>query len=201
VHGTETQATRGEQPGLTCNRLPPTLSGQTIAVDQKEDAARMSAGDTAQFHLPNDETAAGQARRDVRLTFTRWRLATVIEDAALAVSELVTNAVRHGLPPIGLRLRRRVGQVRIDVNDARPEPVIAGGRPSDLSESGRGLGIVDAVADETGSEHIPGDGKFVYAAWNITSPAAGAGRLGDGSPPVATRQDDCEKTSFVSRSP
>lgn len=160
-------------------------------MDQKVDAAGISDGDTAQFHLPNDETAAGQARRDVRQTFTRWRLVAVIEDAALAVSELVTNAMRHGLPPIGLRLRRRVGQVRIEVNDARPEPVSVGERPSDLAESGRGLKIVDAVADETGSEHIPGDGKFVYAAWNIASPAADAGRRGDGSPPVAARLEDC----------
>ena len=156
-------------------------------MDYKGDAGRLSDGDTARFDLPNDDTAAGQARRDVRLTFTRWRLIAVVEDAALAVSELVTNAVRHGLPPIGLRLRRRVGQVRIDVNDARPEHVTIGERSSDLSESGRGLEIVDAVADETGSEHIPGDGKFVYAAWNITSPAADASRLDDGSPPVAAR--------------
>lgn len=144
-------------------------------------------GDTAQFQLPNDATAAGQARRDVRLIFTRWRLLAVIEDAALAVSELVTNAMRHGLPPIGLRLRRRAGQVRIDVNDARPEPLTTGERPSGLAESGRGLEIVNAVADETGSEHIPGDGKFVYAAWNITSASADAGRPSDESPPVAAR--------------
>ena len=144
-------------------------------------------GDTAQFQLPNDATAAGQARRDVRLMFTRWRLLAVIEDAALAVSELVTNAMRHGLPPIGLLLRRRVGQVRIDVNDARPEPVTVGKRPGGLAESGRGLEIVKAVADETGSEHIPGDGKSVFAAWNITSSPADAARPNDETPPVAAR--------------
>jgi anti-sigma regulatory factor (Ser/Thr protein kinase) len=141
-------------------------------VHQTEDALGVVDVDAAHFDLPNDETAAGQARRDVRLTFTRWRLVAVIEDAALAVSELVTNAFRHGLPPIGLRLQRRAGQVRIDVNDARPEPVTIGERPAELAESGRGLEIVEAVADETGSEHIPGDGKVVYAAWNIVSPAA-----------------------------
>jgi len=99
----------------------------------------------------------------------------LIEDAALAVSELVTNAIRHGLPPVGLLLRRRLGQVRMDVNDARPGPVTAGERPGDLAESGRGLEIVDAVADESGSEHIPGDGKFVYAAWNVADQPAEVG--------------------------
>jgi anti-sigma regulatory factor (Ser/Thr protein kinase) len=151
----------------------------------KEDAGvRSSDGNTVHFQLPNDETAAGQARRDVRLTFTRWRLVAVIEDAALAVSELVTNATRHGLPPIGLCLRRRVGQVRIDVNDARPEPVTVGERVGELADSGRGLEIVDAVSDETGSEHIPGAGKFVFAAWNIPRPTLGEVRLTKGNSPA-----------------
>jgi anti-sigma regulatory factor (Ser/Thr protein kinase) len=160
---------------LTGNRLAPTFSGHTMGVNQKEQAPSGSDGDTAQFLLPNDERAAGQARREVRLTFTRWRLVAMIEDAALAVSELVTNAVRHGLPPIGMRLRRRAGQVRIDVNDARPEAVVVGERPSDLDESGRGLQIIKAVSDEIGSEHIPGDGKYIYAAWNIADPPVDAG--------------------------
>jgi anti-sigma regulatory factor (Ser/Thr protein kinase) len=144
-------------------------------VERKQSSVPLASSHTAQFLLPNDETAAGQARRDVRVTLTRWHLVSVIEDAALAVSELVTNAIRHGLPPVGLLLRRRDGQVRMDVNDARPEPVTAGDRPGELAESGRGLEIVNAVADETGSEHIPGDGKFVYAAWNISDQPAEGG--------------------------
>ena len=140
--------------------------------------------DSARFNLPDDDRAAGQARRQVRLTFVRWRLAGLIEDAALAVSELVTNAVRHGLPPIGLLLRRRVGEVRIEVNDARPE-VTANRTPGgDLAESGRGLDIVEAVSDDAGSEQIPGDGKLLYVAWNTTGPAVEAG-TSDGRPPLS----------------
>ena len=129
--------------------------------------------DTVLFDLPNDDTAPGQARQAVRKTLTRWRLLAVLDDAILAVSELVTNAVRHGLPPIGLLLRRRAGQVRIEIDDARPEPLAPAVKPGPLQESGRGLGIVRDVADHLDSEHIAGDGKSVYATWdNVPAPAA-----------------------------
>jgi anti-sigma regulatory factor (Ser/Thr protein kinase) len=138
-------------------------------MDPMQDDADVPLGDTVGMSLPNDATAPGTARRVVRDTLTGWRLPTLVNSCVLTVSELVTNALRHGLPPLGLRVRRRVGGVRIDVNDARPEPLDTNGQPqpADLAESGRGLGIVRQVADDLGSEHIPGDGKNVYASWNV----------------------------------
>jgi len=169
------------------DRLARDPNGQTVGVQRtSHDSPKALDGNTAAFILPDDERAAGQARRAVRGTLTGWRLPAVIDDAVLAVSELVTNAVRHGLPPIGLLLRRRVGQVRIDVDDARPEPLSAVGKPGGLVESGRGLDIVRDVADDVGSEHIPGDGKSVYASWNIKDPPAHAGRPGEGVEPPET---------------
>jgi anti-sigma regulatory factor (Ser/Thr protein kinase) len=129
---------------------------------------------TMEISLAHDATAPGQARRAVRETLLGWRLPALVDACVLAVSELVTNALRHGLPPLGLSMRRRTGSVRIDVNDARPEPLTAlGDIPSDeLAESGRGLGLVREVADNVGSERVPGDGKNVWASWNVdTRPA------------------------------
>jgi anti-sigma regulatory factor (Ser/Thr protein kinase) len=138
-------------------------------MDPMQDDADVPLGDSVGMSLPNDATAPGAARRVVRDTLTGWRLPALVNSCVLTVSELVTNAVRHGLPPVGLRVRRRVGGVRIDVNDARPEPLDTTGQPSptELAESGRGLGIVREVADDVGSEHIPGDGKSVHASWTI----------------------------------
>jgi anti-sigma regulatory factor (Ser/Thr protein kinase) len=126
--------------------------------------------------LPNDATAPERARRAVRLAFSGWRLAALVDAGVLAVSELVTNALRHGLPPLGLRMRRTRGHVRIDVNDGGHETLTSAadqGSPDELAESGRGLDLVRHIADDVGSELVPGDGKNVYASWNIDEePAA-----------------------------
>jgi anti-sigma regulatory factor (Ser/Thr protein kinase) len=122
--------------------------------------------DEARFALPHDATAPATARTAVRTTFVRWRVLALVDDAMVAVSELVTNALRHGLPPIGLQLRRGARQVRLDVADARAEPISDGQEATVLAESGRGLDIVRTLADDVGIEAIPGDGKAVYAAWN-----------------------------------
>ena len=119
--------------------------------------------------LPDDATAPGIARGSVRATLTLWRLPNLIDACVLAVSELVTNAHLHGRPPVGLLLRRRLHEVRMEVHDGDPQ--LSAGRPDgspDLAEAGRGLDIVGVVADDTGYERIPGDGKSVYASWHTT---------------------------------
>jgi hypothetical protein len=144
-------------------------NGQTMSMATTSKRREQTIDSAVEVALANDATAPGQARR----------LPTLVDSCVLAVSELVTNAIRHGLPPVGLLMRRRPGHVRIDVNDARPEPLSAEGatQPDGMAESGRGLGLVREVADELGSERVPGDGKNVYASWNVdgTRPAERAG--------------------------
>ena len=137
-----------------------------------KDGADVTESNTLGMSLPNDDTAAGEARHAVRATLTRWRLPGLVEACVLTASELVTNAVRYGLPPLSLVMRRRKGGVRMDVNDGRPEALDAMDRsqPDGLAESGRGLAIVRQISDDQGSEHIPGDGKKVYASWNLAAP-------------------------------
>jgi anti-sigma regulatory factor (Ser/Thr protein kinase) len=148
---------------------------ESLDMPETHDNPDSSGGNTVGMSLPNDATAPGSARHAVRETLTRWRLPALVDSCVLTVSELVTNALRHGLPPLGLVVRRRKGAVRIDVMDARPEPLEDMGRlqPDELAESGRGLEIIRAVADDLGSEHIPGDGKNVYASWNVAADRAG----------------------------
>lgn len=84
------------------------------------------------------------------------------DDAALIVSELATNAVRHSNSRDGtfeLRLRARDGRLLIEVIDegaataATPagEPDESLGEPR-LRESGRGLLIVESLADRWGQD-------------------------------------------------
>lgn len=78
----------------------------------------------------------------------------VSDTVAVIVAELAANAVTHGRVPgrdFELRLSLVAGSVRIEVTDTRAElrpPAPTDVRPpEDLTESGRGLVLVDALAD------------------------------------------------------
>ena len=127
------------------------------------------ATDAVELPLPDDSSAPSTARRAVRETFSRWGLTVLVDDAELAVSELVTNALKHGLPPVQLTLCQSERSVRIDVSDTRPAtatrewPVAS----LDSDESGRGRGIVAAVSDHCGTEVTSDNGKSSFAAWDL----------------------------------
>jgi len=94
------------------------------------------------FPLPPDETAAGAARSHVRTSLVRWGMSGVVEPLTLIASELVSNAVRYGRPPLQLLLRRAGSTVRIDVHDEMPsrEPPLPAKPPTDPdAEGGRGM--------------------------------------------------------------
>ncbi|PJJ01713.1 anti-sigma regulatory factor (Ser/Thr protein kinase) [Streptomyces sp. 2333.5] len=102
--------------------------------------------------LPHLPEAVAPARRRAHTVLTSWNLpATTIEDAVLVISELVTNAVTHALPPAVLHLSRPGGDarcaLRIEVSDAGPASCVRwpadGGQPA---EHGRGSGIVTALS-------------------------------------------------------
>jgi anti-sigma regulatory factor (Ser/Thr protein kinase) len=91
----------------------------------------------------------------------------VVHDGALAMSELVTNAVLHARTPIHVRVRAVGSGVRIEVEDGNPYlPPVQAARPEDLlsnaSMTGRGLALVAAVCDGWGSEST-GMGKVTWA--------------------------------------
>lgn len=129
----------------------------------------MSTPDVVTLTLPDDATAARQARGVVKESLDGWGLGVLVDDAQLAVSELVTNALRHGLPPVVLTLRRSPALLRIDVSDMRPstahaELVVV--RHVD-DESGRGRGIIDQVSDDSGVDRVDDDAsKSVYVSWD-----------------------------------
>lgn len=74
-----------------------------------------------------------------------------LDDALIATSELVTNAVTHGRPTVELRVNFDPPHLKVAVYDDGPaalpaEPL----RPSPRSDHGRGLGIVDAITTSWG---------------------------------------------------
>ena len=94
----------------------------------------------------------------------------LVECAQLGVSELVTNALLHGEPPITVRLRGTTEHPRVEVRDSSTEPPILPSQPLDRPETddllltfGRGLSIVARCSDAWGAE-IEEDGKVVWFA-------------------------------------
>ncbi|HET6728693.1 MAG TPA: ATP-binding protein, partial [Jiangellaceae bacterium] len=92
-----------------------------------------------------------RVRQLVRATLHSWGLAGSEDVTLLLVSELVTNALHYGLPPLELRLSADGGRVRVEVFDAagdhRPALQFA---PLDAAR-GRGIEIVQALASRWGS--------------------------------------------------
>ncbi|GAA2810892.1 MULTISPECIES: ATP-binding protein [Kitasatospora] len=80
----------------------------------------------------------------------------------LILSELVTNALVHGGGAPAVVLELRGGRLYITVSDASPVPVVRRA-PDDARTGGRGLDLVDALADEWGVELIGSYGKAVWA--------------------------------------
>lgn len=90
------------------------------------------------------------------------------ECAELGVSELVTNALLHGAPPIQVRVRGTREHPRVEVQDgSRDRPVLPvpgdGDEDDLLLTFGRGLSIVARCSDAWGAE-IEQDGKTVWFA-------------------------------------
>ncbi len=117
----------------------------------------------ASVDLVPHTTAARTARRAVTDVFTSWGLTqALVEDVTLVVSELVTNAVVHAAPdsPMELSLSLTDQVVRVSVSDASPQhPHRRDAGAGD--EGGRGMAIVDALADRWGVES-QGPGKCIW---------------------------------------
>ncbi|MEU4238705.1 ATP-binding protein [Actinoplanes sp. NPDC026619] len=73
-----------------------------------------------------------------------------VERMALVVTELATNALRHGLPPTVVRLLREGDRLIIDVadHDRQATPAVDAGRP--LGAGGLGLQLARTFATDVG---------------------------------------------------
>ncbi|WP_328317933.1 ATP-binding protein [Streptomyces sp. NBC_00388] len=109
-----------------------------------------------------------RARTELRTTLESWGLAPLTDAASVVLSELLTNAGRHAVVPPGREIETRFLPVahgrgiRIEVHDASSVPP----RPLDQdpeASGGRGLFLVDALADTWGFGERTGPGKVVWA--------------------------------------
>ncbi|MFE3828861.1 ATP-binding protein [Streptomyces sp. NPDC059092] len=145
---------------------------------KQDDEQRDPQGQYVTFRLASHPRSVGRARHVLR---ARIGLAgDTGATAALLLSELVTNALRHGSPPgreIAVTLFRADGLFRVEVEDAGeslPSPRVPGAD----DECGRGLALVAALADDWGVAPRRGPGKRVWALLKV--PGAGESGVSGG---------------------
>lgn len=153
--------------------------------------------EAASCALPARYEAVGSARQFTRKTLRQWRIEERFDDIALVVSELVTNALRHGLPlahhrpanealraapldppdtpreqdpPVRLHLMRWTSRLVCAVRDPSDDSPVTREAEDDFSaESGRGLFLVDSFSDSWGWHPLAGalNGKVVWALFQL----------------------------------
>ncbi|MEU9978975.1 ATP-binding protein [Streptomyces sp. NPDC051014] len=120
-----------------------------------------------EWRLPRHARSVGRARQLFREQAASWGLSQEVTGTAeLLLSELMTNAYRHAKAPAGREIRARCtvtdARVRVTVTDAGDGLPVPGTASPD-AESGRGLALVAALADDWGAERRAcGIGKEVW---------------------------------------
>ena len=100
------------------------------------------------------------ARRFVTDSLEALDAGAVVDTAALLLSELVTNGVLHARTQLTVEIEARGARIRVTVRDGNT--VLPSRRAfSELAGSGRGLHLVDSIADAWGVEEEAG-GKRVW---------------------------------------
>ncbi|MFE1862245.1 SpoIIE family protein phosphatase [Streptomyces anandii] len=137
------------------------LIARTRALDSRQ---------VASWDLVNDPAAVAGARAEVTRQLAAWGLDEIACTAELLVSELVTNAIRYGGPPVQLRLIRDAVVICEVSDSSSAAPHLRRARTFD--EGGRGLLLVAQLARRWGTRHRAA-GKTIWA--EIALPGGPAG--------------------------
>ena len=126
-------------------------------------------------------------------TFAQEQLATVdpalVSSIVLMVSELSTNSVRHARTEFTVDIDASDAEVRITVTDAGPgDPEMRS--PADDDPSGRGLRIVERLADAWGiDDGVPGKSVWFVVRLDAEDRGGGAGDADRPAAPTPVRGD------------
>jgi anti-sigma regulatory factor (Ser/Thr protein kinase) len=155
------------QPGVPLEELCATVVERLLTGPQSDDVAllvarphALGANRVVAWDLPADPAVVAGARALAVRQLADWGLEELIPTTELVVSELVTNAIRHGTGPIRLRMIRQSILI-CEVSDAsNTSPRLGHARVTD--EGGRGLFLVAQLTRRWGTRYTPA-GKIIWA--------------------------------------
>jgi two-component sensor histidine kinase len=113
------------------------------------------------------------ARDFAHATLSQWDACVLFDDAAVVISELVTNAVRYGLRAgldrsapdarVEVVLLHRMTCIVCVVTDPNPGPPVRL-EPDFAAETGRGLCVVESLSRQWGWTPLEAGRKAVWAS-------------------------------------
>ncbi|WP_344539084.1 SpoIIE family protein phosphatase [Streptomyces levis] len=150
-------------PEETCRAVIGALKPASLSDDIALLAARtrrVPSSSVAEWDVPSDTTVVPSVRAECRTVLSGWGLEETAFTTELILSELVTNAIRYGSPPVKVRLLR--GRTLIcEVSDgSSTSPRLR--RAETTDEGGRGLFLVAQFALRWGTRYTS-RGKVIWA--------------------------------------
>ncbi|MFF5189381.1 SpoIIE family protein phosphatase [Streptomyces sp. NPDC000345] len=121
---------------------------------------RVPSSSVAEWDVPSDTAVVPSVRAECRTVLSGWGLEETAFTTELILSELVTNAIRYGSPPVKVRLLH--GRCLIcEVSDgSSTSPRLR--RAATTDEGGRGLFLVAQFAQRWGTRYTS-RGKVIWA--------------------------------------
>ncbi|MEO6317892.1 MAG: ATP-binding protein [Acidimicrobiales bacterium] len=126
--------------------------------------------------LRPDDTSPADARLFVTHWARTWGYRSLIPAAALLTSELATNAVVHAAEDFEVEVANTGHGIHVAVTDPSTAQA-AMVQASEVTEHGRGLRVVDAVASSWGVDRMDGSGKSVWFELDVREPDAHLGQV------------------------
>ncbi|MDQ1361545.1 MAG: hypothetical protein QOJ44_1922 [Acidimicrobiaceae bacterium] len=119
-----------------------------------------------QRHLAGVPASVAQARR-FAIEALGDLPGDIVNDVAVMVSELATNALVHAATSFTVSVDRRERMVHVEVTDVG-SGIPTRRSPGETEAHGRGLAIVEELSDQWGTSHPAGDiGKSVWFTINM----------------------------------
>lgn len=112
--------------------------------------------------VPPERAAVRTARHWLSNRIAGWWPEPVCTAASVIATELLTNAILHGRPPVTLAVNERGNGLTVEVADGSSKLPMIREYASPLDEFGRGLQMVKTLSDGWGFWYSPGY-KCVYA--------------------------------------